>query len=296
MQLSDKAKREIAGMNASAKKELTEYLEKGREKRAETTQQNKNQTNPKWLASPQGQKWIKEQPEEDQAGYQAFVHQFAGGTDPEAVSETVDLVGKYQIPPLSGWVLKSDFGTQVLKGLREKYPDYSAPKYYGGVSAQRAAGTRGGNIMVSAVEADKTFALAKKASDNFPRGEFIPFNKLKQMSARTIKSNPKYTQFLDANEAAITAYSSTMSRSGANTVHAQERADRVLSTADSKEAYDAGLEQLRVEVNAVRNAPQEAAAELLRGIFNEEPAKVEGGDDHPSNLTDDQLKEKLGIQ
>ena len=229
-------------------------------------QDEKNHTNPKWLASPQGQEWIGTQPPDQQAQYHAFVSQFAGGTDPAAVQETAREIGQYRLPPLSGFVLKSDFGAKVLKELGEQYPNYSAARYWGGISAQRAAGTRGGQIVTSAVEADRTFKLALTANAAFTRGQYVPINRLRQMGAQAA-SNPKFRQFMAANEAAVTAYGATMSRSGVNTVAAQSRAHSVLDTADSPQAYAAGVQQLQLEVNAVRSAPQEASEELLRGLF-----------------------------
>lgn len=146
--------------------------------------------------------------------------------------------------------------------------------FVGEVAGQRAAGARSGNIAVSAVEADRAFQLARTASQNFPRGQFVPFNKLKQMGAQA-DSNPQYRKFMDANEAAVTAYGATMSRNGANTVAAQQRAHTVLDTADSDEAYQAGIDQLQAEVNAVRSAPAAARNELLQQYLG--PGAVQGG-------------------
>jgi hypothetical protein len=58
-------------------------------------------------------------------------------------------------------------------------------------------------------------------------------------------------------------------------VHAQQRADRVLSTATSDEAYQAGLRMLQREVDAVERSPRDALEEI-RKIFGEKGVAKEG--------------------
>lgn len=139
--------------------------------------------------------------------------------------------------------------------------DFSA-SYTGEVSEARTIGTRSGNISVATEEAANTFPLALEASKAVPRGKFVPLNQL-YLKGQAALSNPDYRAFVAANEAAITAYSATMSRSGVNTVTAQNRAASVLNTADSPQAYAAAIAQLQKEVDAVRRAPAQARKQLF---------------------------------
>jgi hypothetical protein len=151
-----------------------------------------------------------------------------------------------------------------------------AANFQGGQSAARAAGTRAGQIEVSVAEADQTFQLAVQASDAVPRGKFVPMNKI-ILGGKQLMSDPAYRQFIDANESAVTAYGATMSRNGANTVAAQSRAHTVLDTADSPQAYRAGIAQLRKEVDAVEKAPGMAKKALLENYFGQASEGAAGG-------------------
>ena len=174
-----------------------------------------------------------------------------------AVDAIVDQVGTYKVNLQTALSrLPATDREKVMTGLREKYPQYSQQVFNaqnaGGTSAMRAAGGRAGQIEVSSQEAAGTFVLAKEASHNLPRGSFQPITRLQQLGQKAT-SNPAYRQFMAANESAVTAYAATMSRNGANTVSAQERAHTVLDTADSQEAYDAGIDQLQNEVDVVEH-------------------------------------------
>lgn len=51
-----------------------------KQKELKAKQDEKNHTNAKWLASPEGQSWVSQQPPGEQAKYKAFVEQFGQGT------------------------------------------------------------------------------------------------------------------------------------------------------------------------------------------------------------------------
>jgi hypothetical protein len=63
------------------------------------------------------------------------------------------------------------------------------------------------------------------------------------------------------NASLITAYSQTMSRSGVNSVTAQNRAKEVLLTADGPEAYRAGVNALLQEMEVVQQAVRDVEAD-----------------------------------
>jgi hypothetical protein len=81
----------------------------------------------------------------------------------------------------------------------------------------------------------------------------MPVNRLQQ-AIRTGTSSPEQARFGVANAALITAYAQTMSRTGVNTVTAQNRASEVLNTASSPEAYRAAVGQLKTEMKIVQDA------------------------------------------
>ena len=138
-------------------------------------------------------------------------------------------------------------------------------KYAFTVRGAGTAGARLGNIEVSVQEFNQVMPLASEASMAVPRGNFVPYNRLRN-NARLLSSDPAYQEFVDANEAAISAYSATMSRSGVNSVEAQKRAARVLNTAQSDVAYQRGLAQLKKETDAVERAPKAALKSILKGM------------------------------
>ncbi|HEX8838723.1 MAG TPA: hypothetical protein VF748_17405, partial [Candidatus Acidoferrum sp.] len=137
-------------------------------------------------------------------------------------------------------------------------------------------------------------------SDAVPRGKFTPINQIKQDILRGT-SSPEMKAFDDANSAFITAYAQTMSRSGATTVHSQQRAEAVLNTKDGPEAYRAGIKQLMAEANAVKEAVADAFEELSGGGTETRPPAAAGaggtgaGEGDPKGMSDQQILEGLGL-
>ena len=148
----------------------------------------------------------------------------------------------------------------ALRKFMEKHPEaddqaltkFSAT-YNEAQSRARTLGTRSANIDIAVTEASGAAKQALKASEAVPRGEFVPINQLKQR-AQQAGSSPALKRFEIANASLITAYSQTMSRTGVNTVTAQNRATELLATATGPEAYKAGVEQLLTEMSIVQDA------------------------------------------
>ena len=120
-------------------------------------------------------------------------------------------------------------------------------------------GVRSANVDAAVVEAEKAAKFALQKSNEVPRGDYVPLNKLQQLVARGT-SSPAQKRLDDATASMITAYAQTMSRSGANTVYAQERATELLLSADGPEAYKAGIETLLTEMSFVQSAIQDVEA------------------------------------
>jgi hypothetical protein len=118
----------------------------------------------------------------------------------------------------------------------------------------RTAATREANVGASVAEAQQTFPLALDASNNLPRSSFVPWNKAVQaFEAGT--SDPQLTRYVTALRGAITAYSQALSRTGVNTVHAQEAAETLLNQASGPEGIKAALDQMQKEMQAANLAP-----------------------------------------
>jgi hypothetical protein len=118
----------------------------------------------------------------------------------------------------------------------------------------RTAAVRGANVDMSIQEAQQTFPLALDASANVPRSQFVPWNKAVQM-VQAGTSSPELARYVTANQAVITAYAQAMSRANVTTDHSRLRAEELLSTATSPEAYQAVLDQMGKEMHAAQLAP-----------------------------------------
>jgi len=158
-------------------------------------------------------------------------------------------------------------------------------------SKMRALGTREAGVSVAIREAVGTGDLAMTASANVPRGDFVPINEIKEKIRRGTSSVAQQN-FDQANAALITAYAQTMSRTGATTVHSQQRAEAVLNTAVSHEAYVAGVRQLQREMKIV----QDAVKDVEREASGEEEGSGAGGRDPAfAGKSDAEVLEAAGL-
>lgn len=149
--------------------------------------------------------------------------------------------------------------------------DFAAQSKAAGTSAVREA-----NVQSSIEEARNTFPLALQRSRELPRGQFVPLNRAIQM-IQAGTSNPALARFVTANQGVITAYSQAMSRTGVNSVNAQQHAEHLLSTATSPEAYEAVIHQMEQEMDAARRAPETVRKSIL--------GRVSGKQDQPISPT-----------
>ena len=140
----------------------------------------------------------------------------------------------------------------------------------------RAMSTLGGRMAAVEYAANEFYNMMpvmQRTSDAVARTKWVPYNSLKQ-KLLTAKSDPALKEFKNAVAGGITTYAGTMSRSGATTVYAQHRADEVLGTADSKEAFEAGMRILKQEVDQVRAAGPQTLYALQR-IFGNDPKAID---------------------
>lgn len=165
------------------------------------------------------------------------------------------------------------------KGISPERMAQINAEYQGAVSGQRSLGTQEARVASTIQEAKKTFPLALEAAESVGRGNFVPWNQLKRL-VDTKTASAEQARFHVATEGVLTAYSQAMSRGGQGNVHNRQRAESMLDTATSLEAYKAVIGQMEKEMNAALEAPA-AARESLRGSSG---ASGAGSADDPLGL------------
>lgn len=134
--------------------------------------------------------------------------------------------------------------------------------FQGEKAAQRAAGTRESAVTIAAIEANKMMVVAHDASMKVERTQFVPLNKLMQTAAAAW-SDPNLKAFRQANDTLVNGYVRAVSPTGVPTDIVRKHAYDTLSTADSKEAYEAVLRVMRQEMVAAVASPKEMRELLL---------------------------------
>ncbi len=133
-------------------------------------------------------------------------------------------------------------------------------------AAARTAAQREATVATAVNEAKGTFPQVLQASAKLPRSEFVPFNAALNF-ARTMTGSEPQRAYGAALQAAVTAYSQAMSRTGANSVYAQTHAAEVLSKADGPKAIAASIKQLQIEMDIAKAAPEETRQDILNHIL-----------------------------
>jgi hypothetical protein len=127
--------------------------------------------------------------------------------------------------------------------------------YTGEQSYQRTAGGFGARVESASNEVVTLLPLAVQASDELPRGKFVPINQITQTFLRNT-SDPSYNRFITANNGLITAYAKAMNPTGVPREGDKHIMDQIgiLNTAISPEAYRAQALQMAKEVRSSKNA------------------------------------------
>lgn len=123
-------------------------------------------------------------------------------------------------------------------------------------------GAREGKIAPRVQEALNFAHIAKTASAAVPRGSFVPWTKLSQMKDTQL-SDPNLAKLKAATLSLINAYAAAVG-GGVPTVHDKEEATKILSTAQSPEAYNAVVDQLITETQAALQAPHDVMSDMRR--------------------------------
>lgn len=132
------------------------------------------------------------------------------------------------------------------------------------MAQQRTFGTQTARMATASTEALGAIQLGREASDLVPRGGWVPVTKAIQAVQRGT-SDPNLYKFGAANLAIINTYARAISPTGVPTVNDKVHAEHLLSTAMSKEAYNAVLQQMEKEIHIAHEAPTKAR-ELMEGI------------------------------
>lgn len=131
----------------------------------------------------------------------------------------------------------------------------------GNVSAFRSLGTTQTKFGVAEKAAQESFPIAQAASDLVPRTQWKGLTQLIQ-TGQTQANDLNLKRFLIATDTAVKDYARTINPTGVLRESDIEYARKILSTADSPEAYKAALDQLNMEVTVMHRAIERQKDEL----------------------------------
>jgi hypothetical protein len=142
-------------------------------------------------------------------------------------------------------------------------------EFSGFTAGERAAGTRLAQVEMAGNEAYNMIGLAKQASDAVPRGKFLQLNQAEQYAKKS-GSDPAYAKFVAANTSLVNAYARAISPTGQPHDSDKEHAREMLQTAQSQDAYNAVLDQMKAEIEAAKRAPGQVQAGMRASITGKE--------------------------
>lgn len=134
-------------------------------------------------------------------------------------------------------------------------------EFSGLTAGERSLGTRSAQMGMAVDEASRIMPLAREASANVARTQFVPVNRAIQ-AVESGSSDPNLARFVAANQSLINVYARAMSPTGVPTVTDKEHARDMLSTAQNDTSYNAVLDQMQAEMDAARKAPGDVKVEL----------------------------------
>jgi hypothetical protein len=160
--------------------------------------------------------------------------------------------------------------------------------YVGITAEKRIEGARSGASTFANVEMPQAVNLSKEAYSKLPRGQFVPFNKLRRLVDKNL-SSPEQAIAHTYDEDAISSYARALNPTGIARKSDIERGENLLSGATSIEAHNAVLDAMQ----RVVTQRQAAGSSLLR------PQSGGGSTSAPSNpalMKDaDAALKKLGL-
>lgn len=127
-------------------------------------------------------------------------------------------------------------------------------EYAGLTAGERTLGTRAANIEMFASETLNMIKVARQASDEVPRSEWVPVNRALQAFERNT-GDPKIKAFGASLNALVNAYAKAIAGGGQATVSDKEHAREIIATADSPAQFDAVMGVIEKELSSARAAP-----------------------------------------
>lgn len=152
------------------------------------------------------------------------------------------------------------------QGMDGKQIAASKANFMAESAALRTAEVRDSQITTAVNEAKGTFPQVLQRSAELPRSSFVPFNQALEY-ARTKTGSPEQQRYGAAIQAAVTAYSQAMSRTGANSVYAQQHAGKILDAVQGPEGIKAAIDQLGIEMEIAQHAPEQTRQMILNKIL-----------------------------
>lgn len=169
------------------------------------------------------------------------------------------------------------------KDIAAQMADFTAT-----TAASRAVGARIAAVDLAATEAEKLAPIAMRLSDQFQRSGLLTVAKFGQSYANQT-NDPKYRQFVAANNALVNAYSRAIAPSGAPTVSDKEHARDLLNTAYDNGSYRATVQQMLREISAAKEAPRQVRSDIRQNVVN-------GGGQQPTRTaTNPKTGQRIGL-
>lgn len=188
--------------------------------------------------------------------------------------ESADLIAEQYLAgdrqAAAGFARSAQNMSMIRKSISEKAkaqglsgPDIAMriAEFHGIVSAETATGRRTATIGMFANEARRVIDVAKRASKDVPRGEFIPFNRA-MLAFEKNTGDPKVVALGAALNAVINTYAKAINGGQQGTVSDKDHAREILELAYSDNQMDAVYNILEQELQAAIDAPGDVKQSL----------------------------------
>ena len=123
-------------------------------------------------------------------------------------------------------------------------------------AGERTLGTRTANVEMFVNEARNQMQVARRLSQEVPRGEFVPLNRA-LLAFESNTGDPKVVAFGAAINTLVNTYAKAIAGGGQATVSDKDHAREILLSAYTQEQFDAVLDVLDQEMEAAREAPRQ---------------------------------------
>jgi hypothetical protein len=158
----------------------------------------------------------------------------------------------------------------TINGLFAKHPELTADQIADGIKSGKlklaaetkgaqTAGTQIGKVALASNELDTFGDQTLQASQDIPRGNFVPWNQLKNMANSKI-SDPKLLRFKAKMQALENAYNQLAARSGTD-VDKRAHIHELFNIANGPEAVSTLVRSLKEEASGARDAADRTIAE-----------------------------------